>query len=99
VKKGYSIIERNFRSSYGEIDIVAFDPRDGTLVFVEVKLRSKGSMVSPLEAVDYRKRNRLRKTALKFISERKINFDSLRFDVVGVSLGEETKIEHIINAF
>jgi len=99
VRRGYSIIERNFRSSYGEIDIVAFDPKEKTLIFVEVKFRSRKSQVSPLESVDWRKIEKLRKTALSYISTKKVSYSSIRFDVIGITEGKEIEVEHIENAF
>ncbi len=48
-KKGYVILERNFRKGYGEIDIIAV--KKGTLVFVEVKTRSSDKFGTPLDAI------------------------------------------------
>lgn len=61
-KKGYRIISRNFKSPIGEIDIIAEDL--GTFVFVEVKTRSDESFGYPFEAVNYKKREKLRRVAL-----------------------------------
>ncbi|WP_456484767.1 YraN family protein [Desulfurobacterium sp.] len=100
LKKGYSILKRNFRSYYGEIDIVAFDPYSKTVVFVEVKLRKSGSHVMPEEAVTQRKVERVKKAAFKFLSTYKVKFESLRFDVIGIEKGEgRVKVNHIENAF
>jgi putative endonuclease len=84
---GLSIVERNWRCSDGELDIVA---RDGTvLIFVEVKTRSSIAFGDPAEAVDAAKANRLRKLALRWLAEhREIPYWSqLRFDVVSVLRG------------
>jgi putative endonuclease len=81
---GLSIVERNWRCSDGELDIVA---RDGpVLIFVEVKTRSSTAFGDPAEAVDRAKANRLRKLALRWLAEhRDIPYWSqLRFDVVSV---------------
>ena len=100
MKKGYSIIRRNYRSFFGEIDIIAFDEARKILVFVEVRFRSGGFQVDPLESVDYRKQKKIRKTALKFLSETKISYDSVRFDVVGiVERDGRFEIEHVKDAF
>ena len=100
LRKGYSIIRKNYRSLYGEIDLIAFNEREKEIVFVEVKLRGRGSLSSPLESVDKGKQERIRRTAMKFLSKTQIAYDSLRFDVIGI---QETKdglhVEHIENAF
>ncbi len=95
-EKGYFIIESNFRVRQAEIDIVA---RDGnTIVFIEVKYRSSISKGHPLEAVDYKKQQKISRAALAYINRNKISLDntSIRFDVIGI-LGKE--ITHIENAF
>jgi len=61
IKRGHKIIKRNFRKSYGEIDIIS--QIDRFIVFTEVKTRKRGSMVSGLEAVTQTKRRRIVQTA------------------------------------
>ncbi|WP_456397380.1 YraN family protein [Desulfurobacterium sp.] len=93
-------MKRNFRSYYGEIDLIAFDPYTETLIFVEVKLRSKGSSVFPEEAVTVEKINRIKKAALKFLNTYKGRFQGMRFDVIGIEKdGERVEVNHIENAF
>ncbi len=95
-KKGYFIIESNFRVKQAEIDIVA---RDGeTIVFVEVKFRASTSSGHPLEAVNGQKIKKISRAALAYLSKNKISLDNtaIRFDVIGI-LGNE--ITHIENAF
>ena len=100
LKKGYSIIRKNYRSFSGEIDIIAFDEAQRILVFIEVRFRSGNFQVDPLESVDYRKQEKIKKTALKFLSETKIPYDSVRFDVVGiVERDGRFEIEHVKDAF
>lgn len=84
-KLGYQILVYNYRTRRGEIDLIA---RDGsTIVFVEVKARRAG--VSPsLEAVDYRKRRRIVRAALEYISTRRLIDVAVRFDVVAVTLNQ-----------
>ncbi|MEO2068489.1 MAG: YraN family protein [Desulfurobacteriaceae bacterium] len=99
--KGYDIIRRNFRSSYGEIDIIAFEKSTKTLIFVEVRLRKKGSLVTPLESIDWKKQERLKKTAEIFLTKFNLDYDFIRFDVIGITYrGRESfDIEHIKDAF
>lgn len=94
-KKGFVILQRNFCSRYGEIDLVARDGR--YLVFVEVKYRATDKGGHPLEAVDARKQRRILKTADFYCLCHGYGEDMpCRFDVIGMS-GEE--IIHVRNAF
>jgi putative endonuclease len=105
VVAGWEILERNARTRYGELDLVAFDGR--TLVFVEVKAGREGSAYGPerpVLAVDRRKQNRVRRLAVAWMSERRDlpYYDEIRFDAVGVSFdrcGRATEVEHIEAAF
>jgi putative endonuclease len=99
-KKGYRIIERNFRGRYGEVDIIA---RQGkVLVFVEVKTRSANAIATPKEAVDFRKAARIIKASQEYLLKKGcIEDTSIRFDVIGIILSEGAKpvFEHIEAAF
>jgi len=80
---GYHIVERNFRCSAGELDIVA---RDGdTLVFVEVRSRRSDRFGSALEAVGREKQRQVSRVAAVYLQLRKPKFDTCRFDVVGIT--------------
>ena len=92
-QKGYTILDRNFRTRYGEIDIIA--SKDKTLVFVEVRFRS-GSFISPEESIDYRKVQRIIKTANAYLTKATINYENIRFDVIAI---DKNQIRHIENAF
>ncbi len=92
---GYTILERNFRTRSGEIDIVA---REGNyLCFVEVKKRADTTSGYPEEAITKNKINQIKKTALFYLSKNRISPDSpIRFDVL-VILADRYKI--LRNAF
>lgn len=97
-KKGYQILEYNYRCRFGEIDIIA---KDGSyLVFCEVKYRSSLYKGDPLEAVDRKKQQVLSKCALYYVTKQGLFDDSCRFDVVGISgkSGDES-IKLVQNAF
>ena len=103
VRRGFQIVERNYRTRWGELDIVAFDGR--TLAFCEVKTRrvSRSGAV-PLEAVRSLKRSRVRKMAGRWLSERSDRpyAEKLRFDAIGVSIdrsGRLVGLEHVEGAF
>jgi putative endonuclease len=97
-KKGYKILERNFRKGYGEIDIVALD--GDILVFIEVKTRTSDSYGTPFDAISSSKLRLLIKGAnfYKYILHPELP-DTVRIDAVGVlAWGDEIlSIEHIEN--
>nr|WP_281184068.1 YraN family protein [Trichlorobacter lovleyi] len=100
VSRGYSLLERNFRSRGGEVDIVAKD-RDGCIVFVEVKTRRSLTYGLPQLAVTPRKQHQISKGALAWLSRNRRHDCPARFDVIAVLLqdGVAPRIEHIPNAF
>ncbi len=95
-RKGYRIVERNLRTPIGEIDIVA--ERGGLLVFVEVKTRRSNQFGEPTEAVDSRKQEKLRRLALYYMKCKGVELP-VRFDVIGVWMDGQKRIEHIEGAF
>ena len=97
-RKGYKIIERNYMSRFGEIDIIAQNKE--YLVFVEVKTRGENSIASPREFVDSFKQERIIKTAQIYLSENPTELQP-RFDVaeISVSDGKIKEIVHIEDAF
>jgi putative endonuclease len=79
-RQGLKLLERNWRCSYGEVDIVALDK--STLVFCEVKTRKSLESGMPEEAIDWRKQERYTKIARVFLKRHKIKHTQIRFDVV-----------------
>jgi putative endonuclease len=103
VRRGFQIVERNYRTRWGELDIVAFDGR--TLAFCEVKTRrTAAERANPLEAVRSLKQSRVRKMAGSWLIERtdRPRADNLRFDAIGVTFdlaGRLVSLEHLEGAF
>jgi putative endonuclease len=93
-QKGLSLLERNYVTPYGEIDLVALD--GDRIVFVEVKCRTTQRYGLPREAVDARKQQRYYNAAMYYLQQQ--GERPLRFDVVEVS-GRELQILHLENAF
>ena len=95
--QGYQILERNVRSPFGEIDIIA--SHQNYLVFVEIKSRQNDLFGLPEEAVGKRKQMKLAKLASWYLS-RYSKFPQVRFDVLAIqSQGSESGIRLIHNAF
>lgn len=103
--KGWEIIERNARTRYGELDIVALDGR--VLVFVEVKGARAGTQFGPekpILSIDFTKQRQVRRLGTAWMAERREfpPFDDIRFDAVGVTLdrhGHTVDVEHVEGAF
>lgn len=97
-KKGFKILERNWRFRKAELDIIAFDNK--TLVFVEVKTRSDDIFQRPEEAVTTSKRQHIIKAAIGYMD--RIGHEwSIRFDIISVILrgNNEPQIDYFKDAF
>ncbi len=94
---GYRVLERNYSTKQGEIDLIALDRE--TIVFVEVKTRTSDAYGAPELAVDQRKQERMVKAALGYLKQKRLYHLSCRFDVVAISGGKEAKVEIIRDAF
>lgn len=98
VRSGFRIVDRNFRCPAGEIDIVA--RRGRLLVFCEVKTRRSSRWGDPSEAVNYAKRNRLRRLAAEWMSRHRPGDVDVRFDVVSVIVrAGRAQARHVPDAF
>lgn len=95
-KNGYYVLDKNFTTEVGEIDIVATDTE--YLVFVEVKARTDESFGYPAEAVSYHKRTKINQVASQYLKKFRYFNVAVRFDIIEVYLAEK-KVKHIINAF
>lgn len=95
--KEYEIMDRNYKSKYGEIDIIARYKDE--IVFTEVKRRKNTDFGLASQSVDIRKQEKIIKSAQIYISEKCMDFDySFRFDVLEIT-GKNLQIHHIENAF
>ena len=101
IEHGYRIVERNFRCKGGEVDIIARDPVDKSLVFIEVKARRGLTYGVPQLAVTPFKQRQISKAALTWLSKNRLHDTNARFDVIAILLSGDGlhKIEHIVNAF
>ena len=95
-KMGYTIVSRNYKSSYGEIDIIAKDKNE--LVFVEVKTRCSKKYGEAREAVNEPKKKHIKKAATYYIYKHRLENELIRFDVMEVYAKEnEFQIKQIKN--
>lgn len=102
-RRQFEILERNWTCAAGEVDIVAKDIQDNTVVLVEVKTRlalGEDSRIMPELAVDEEKQNRYRKMALLYLATH-MDCYSIRFDVIALNIvGERmAKLRHLLGAF
>ncbi|MGL4403914.1 MAG: YraN family protein [Fusobacteriaceae bacterium] len=86
-ESGYEILEKNYYSQWGEIDIIC--KREETLVFVEVKYRRNNDYGYGSEAIDKKKLKRMYLTGKKYLSEKRFLTKEIRFDMI-VFLGEKS---------
>ena len=98
-KKKFTILARNYRKKYGELDIIA--TIDKELIFIEVKTRTSNRYGDPAEAVTPSKQKQIIRVAQAYLAENELFDASIRFDVVSVVCAKHTPpiISHIENAF
>ena len=98
-KNRCKILDRNYRTRAGELDIIARQNKN--ILFVEVKTRTSSAYAQPWEAVGYRKRKNIKAAARAYVQEKAIRGFEFRFDVISIVLDHELKpaIEWIRNAF
>jgi putative endonuclease len=110
LRRGFEIVERNYRTRRGELDIIA--SKDRTIVFCEVKTRVAGRGQSrldsqtrdPLESVHPHKQAKVRRIAAQWLVERRDRprADELRFDAIGIAVdatGALLRLDHLEGAF
>ncbi|MHC4552801.1 MAG: YraN family protein [Planctomycetota bacterium] len=99
-RSGCRTIARNYAFRGGELDLVMAD-KDGTLVFVEVKTRRDEEFAEAKSAVNSKKKQKMTRTAKRFLKDFGVSDRPLRFDVLTVILGQTGKpvINHYPNAF
>ncbi|PIR94654.1 YraN family protein [Candidatus Falkowbacteria bacterium CG10_big_fil_rev_8_21_14_0_10_39_11] len=92
INRGYAIVQKNYHSRYGEIDIIC--TKDDELIFVEVKTRRQGGLGSGEESVDYKKRQKIRLTIEDYLQKHETK-GFPQFDVIVIELnGVKQKINH-----
>ena len=97
IKKGYKILNSNYKNYFGEIDIIA--KLKSKIIFIEVKTRTNRKFGLPEEAVNFIKQKKLIRTAEKYIIDNRIK-DEYQIDVAAVEMrdNEKIKLRHFKNA-
>ena len=95
-KKGYQIIERDWKSGHHDLDIVAKD--GNTLVIIEVKTRRSRMFGNPEESIDYKKRQSLQSAINHYVKTHRTGGD-VRFDIISIvgTIGSQPEVDHIID--
>ena len=99
-QQNLNLLERNFRSRFGEIDLIMRE--NNTIIFVEVRARKTAAFLHPVESVDYKKRDKIRKTSQVYMHKTAAwNRFDMRFDVIALtgSKARGMKIDWIKAAF
>jgi len=98
-KKGFRVIDKNYKTKFGEIDIIAQDKK--TVCFVEVKTRDIDTEIEPKESVDIRKQEKISKSALYYLKENNLLRRPARLDVISIKIKgfQIQNIELIKDAF
>lgn len=95
---GYKVLERNYKSKLGEIDIIAQEK--DAICFIEVKTRSSDKFGAPSEAITSSKQKQISRAALVYLKEKGLFDRRARFDVISIiDAGDCPKIDLIKNAF
>ncbi|MDD5146217.1 MAG: YraN family protein [Candidatus Pacebacteria bacterium] len=99
-KKGYRILERNFKTKWGELDIVV--QKDGKIIFVEVKTLRQKSDFAPEDQVNFKKKQQLIKMAQIYLSYKHLSLDiDYQIDIVAIEVDwavEVVNVKHFKNA-
>lgn len=97
VDKGYKVLEINYTTKLGEIDIIALDKK--IIAFIEVKTRSNRNFGYAYEAVNYKKQRKIINTSTVYAKHKNIKNIQFRYDIIEIYLENNIDINHIENAF
>lgn len=97
ISKGYKVLDRNYNTKVGEIDIIAC--KDNIVAFIEVKSRTSINYGYPYEAVNWNKRSRIIKASKIYMKHKNIKEYQIRYDIIEVYLQNPVRINHLENVF
>jgi putative endonuclease len=95
IKSGYKIIERNFRTKYGEIDLIC--EKDSSIIFIEVRTKSNLEFVSPEESISSKKIDHIKNSSLDYLSKNKKKYKDIKFEFIGILISSKNdyKLNHL----
>ena len=96
--KGYKVLEENYKTKFGEIDLIVL--KNKKITFVEVKTRRLRPIESPYLSVDWQKQERIRKLALYYIKRKQQDNINLGLDIISIILNEKNRpieIKHLMD--
>lgn len=97
IKKGYEVLETNFYTKRGEIDIIA--KKDNYIIFIEVKTRTNFLFGTPAMSINSTKKKHIKAVAKTFLHINRLNIYDVRFDVIEIFINDgKCKINHIKEA-
>ena len=88
-KQGYSILEKNYRTRFGEVDVIA--QKGDVLVFLEVKTRRDHQFGFPAESVNWKKRQKLTRVAEAYLQAKRLENQATRFDILSITWDGRTE--------
>lgn len=96
-KLGYKIVTKNFRTRYGEIDLIC--EKNDSIIFVEVRTKSNLNLLSPEESITSKKIDRLKKSSLEYLSLNEKKYKNIKFEFIGILFYSDKnyKLSHIKN--
>jgi putative endonuclease len=95
IKSGYKIIEKNYRTKYGEIDLIC--EKDDAIIFIEVRTKTNSDYILPEESITSKKIEHLKKSSLEFLSNSKGKYKNIKFEFIGILFltDENYKLNHL----
>ncbi|MCX8095219.1 MAG: YraN family protein [Caldisericia bacterium] len=95
--KGYKIICKNYRTRFGEIDLIS--EKDNEIIFIEVRTKSSSNLLLPEESITKKKIYNYKKLALEYLLSTQKKYKNIKFDFIGIEYKSENnfKINHIKN--
>lgn len=100
LSNGYSILDRNYRNKFGEVDIIC--QKDNLIIFVEIKSRYTNSFGNPLESVSCHKQKKIILLSKFYILYKKLSDFNIRYDVIEIylnHLNNTYEVNHLEDAF
>lgn len=95
IKSGYKVIEKNYRTKYGEIDLIC--EKEDSIIFIEVRTKTNLDYILPEESITSKKIEHLKKSSLEYLSNSNRKYKNIKFEFIGILFlnKENYKLNHI----